>query len=108
MKDSIKHLENSLNEDEELLRSQEKELEIYREMTNLTLEPIESSDNSIEIFQCVMKNLIDQEKYLKFKLLSFNQENEMQYVPIEIKIDVGNNKVNLQKIIILFSIIIRN
>ena len=48
-----------------------------------------------------IKSFVDSERFLKFQLI-FNQENEeIQYVPIKINIDVQNNHVkNYKKILV--------
>ncbi len=91
MENTIKTLEIAIKEQEESIKSKEKEFEIYRELTNMTVELVETQDSE-QIFECEIKNFECEERFVKFQL-KINQENEVQYMPIEIKIDVCDNKV---------------
>ena len=91
LKEAIKELEKSINEEEEISLTREREIEIYKEMTNLSIEMKETADNS-EIYECEIKNMKNPERYLKFELI-IHPENEIQYLPIKINVDVHENHV---------------
>ena len=91
LKETIKELEKSVKEEEEISLSREREIEIYKEMTNLSIEMKETADNS-EIYECEIKNMKNPERYLKFELI-IHPENEIQYLPIKINVDVHENHV---------------
>lgn len=61
-------------------------------MTNLTLEVVKNPEN-LDIYEGEIKSFVNSERFLRFQLI-FNQENEeIQYVPLKINIDVQNNHV---------------
>lgn len=97
IKKSIQELEETLEKTQKMLEIQENELFLYKEMTNLSIEPLETGEKGLEAYNCRIVSLRNEAKFISFQLFCNEKNKEMQYIPLEIKVDLGVNQVFKEK-----------
>lgn len=89
----MEEYEEKLEKTKEILEIQENQLFIYKEMTNLSIEIVESDKESIECYECHINSFTNPKSFLRFRLFFNEKENEIQYIPIEVRMNLGINQV---------------